>query len=142
GGLLLFEARSSNSISWGLGRRNFELDLDEINMGSSAGSDMSTFGSSSTSRQIGLVYRANYNYKEKYLLEASGRYDGHYYFAPGKRFGFFPAISAGWRISEESFLDNDKWLDDLKLRVSYGESGSLAGGPFQYLSSFNGTNSV
>lgn len=65
----------------------------------------------------------------------SGRYDGHYYFAPGKKYGFFPAVSAGWRLSEEKFIkDNIPFIDNLKLRFSYGESGNLAGGAFQYSS--------
>src|SRR5690606_22392181 len=96
--------------------------IDEINMGSSSSSDMTTAGTSSKARQIGLVYRVAYDYMGKYLFEASGRYDGHYYFAPDKRFGFFPAFSAGWRISEENFLkDKFLWLNNLKIRASYGE---------------------
>ena len=71
------------------------------------------------------------------MLEASGRYDGSYYFAPDKRFGFFPAVSAGWRLSEESFLKNVKALNNLKLRASYGEVGALAGSPFQYMGTYN-----
>ena len=77
-------------------------------------------------------------YEEKYLLEASGRYDGHSYFAPGKRWAFFPSFSAGWRISEEEFFkDNVKWINNLKIRSSWGESGNLAGGAFQYLSAYS-----
>ena len=72
----------------------------------------------------GYIARVNYNYKEKYLLEALGRYDGSFIFPKGQRFGFFPGISAGWRISEESFLkDKISWLNDLKIRASYGQTG-------------------
>lgn len=134
----LFEAKSNNNSSWGLSRRNYDLYIDEISMGSSNNADMSTYGSSSSSRQVGLVYRVSYDYERKYLVEASGRYDGHYYFAPGKRFGFFPAFSVGWRLSEEAFIrDNVKWIQNLKVRASYGEVGALAGAPFQYLSSYS-----
>src|SRR5690606_30516111 len=64
-------------------------------------------------------------------------YDGHYYFAPGNQFGFFPAFSLGWRLTEEKFLkDKLNWLDNLKIRGSYGEVGAWAGGPFQYLSTY------
>lgn len=136
--LMLFEAQSNNWQDLGLSRRNFDLYIDEINMGSSNNSDMNTSGSSARARQIGAVYRLSYDYNSKYLLEASGRYDGHYFFAPGKQFGFFPAISGGWRLSEESFIkDNVSWIHNLKIRASYGEVGALAGGPFQYLSSYN-----
>ena len=84
---------------------------------------------------MGYVFRGTYAYAGKYMIELSGRYDGHYYFAPGKKYGFFPAVSAGWRLSEEKFIkDNIPFIDNLKLRFSYGESGNLAGGAFQYSS--------
>lgn len=133
----VFEARSNSSWNLGAARRNFNLLIDEIDMGSSAASDMTTNGTSDAARQVGLVYRVAYDYAGKYLLEASGRYDGHYYFAPESRFGFFPSFSAGWRISEENFLkDRLSWLNNLKIRGSYGEVGALAGSPFQYLSTY------
>lgn len=135
--LALFEARKNSSWNLGASRRNFNLMVDEINMGSSSSADATTSGTSDQASQIGLVYRVAYEYASKYLFEASGRYDGHYYFAPESRFGFFPSFSAGWRISEEKFLkDKVSWLDNLKLRASYGEVGALAGSPFQYLSTY------
>lgn len=73
----------------------------------------------------GAFFRFNYDYKGKYLLEASGRYDGTSRFPTNDRFGFFPSASLGWRVSEESFMSFSKnWLSDLKLRVSYGELGN------------------
>lgn len=136
--LALFEARKNTSWNLGASRRNFNLLIDEINMGSSTTADATTQGTSDQASQIGLVYRAAYEYASKYLFEASGRFDGHYYFAPESRFGFFPSFSAGWRISEEKFLkDKISWLDNLKIRASYGEVGALAGSPFQYLSTYN-----
>ncbi len=64
------------------------------------------------------------------MIETSGRYDGHYYFAPSKRWAFFPSISVGWNISEEDFIKNKFTnLEMLKLRTSYGESENLAGSP-------------
>lgn len=133
----LFEARKSSSWNLGASRRNFNLLVDEIDMGSSSSADATTKGTSDQASQIGLVYRAAYEYGGKYLFEASGRYDGHYYFSPEKRFGFFPSFSAGWRLSEENFLKNKiSWLDNLKVRASYGEVGALAGSPFQYLSTY------
>ncbi|MEX2591508.1 MAG: TonB-dependent receptor, partial [Anditalea sp.] len=134
----VFEARSNSVENLSASRRNYALFIDEINMGSSNNDDMTTGGSSSLARQVGLVYRLTYDYAGKYLFEASGRYDGHYYFAPENRFGFFPAFSAGWRLSEEPFLKgNVSWLDNLKVRASYGQVGALAGSPFQYLSTYN-----
>lgn len=137
-GLLgLFEAKGNDQLNFGATRKNFGLTIDELNMGSSNQADISNSGSSSQARQVGLVYRAQYDYDGKYLFEASGRYDGSYYFAPGKKFGFFPAFSLGWRISEERFMKgNVDWVNNLKLRASYGEVGALAGSAFQYLSTY------
>lgn len=134
--LALMETKENNSLDLGAIRRNYNLGIDELNMGSSSQADLSNSGSSSKARQVGFVYRINYDYNAKYLFEASGRYDGSYYFAPGKQFGFFPAFSLGWRLSEERFMKNIKWIDNLKLRGSYGEVGALAGSAFQYLSSY------
>ncbi len=141
----LFEAKGNDLVSLAASRRNFNLTVDEINMGSSSAADMTTGGASSAARQAGFVYRVAYDYNQKYLLEASGRYDGSYYFASADRWGFFPAFSAGWRLSEENFLKNRlSWLDNLKIRASYGEVGALAGSPFQYMSTYDvlGTNYV
>jgi TonB-linked SusC/RagA family outer membrane protein len=135
--LALFEAKGNDTSRIALSRRNYNLLIDEINMGSSSLADMTTSGTSASARQVGFLYRVTYDYASKYLFEASGRYDGSYYFAPGKRFGFFPAFSVGWRLSEEQFIKDVSWIENLKLRASYGEVGALAGSPFQYLSTYN-----
>lgn len=73
----------------------------------------------------GVFYRLNYSYKDKYLVEANGRYDGTSRFPTDSRFGFFPSVSLGWRISNEGFMAGaSTWLDNLKLRASYGELGN------------------
>jgi len=73
----------------------------------------------------GYFGRLNYDYKGRYLLEATGRYDGSSRFPPGNRFGFFPSFSAGWNILDESFLSSLKSAFQLlKLRGSYGEIGN------------------
>lgn len=85
------------------------------------------------------VGRVNYDYAGKYLLELGGRSDGSSYLASATRFGFFPYASAGWRISEEPFIKNNfKWVDNIKLRASYGKLGDdQAAGPpnFPYFQS-------
>ncbi len=73
-----------------------------------------------------FVFRAGYNYDQRYILDFAGRYDGSYKFPEGKRWGFFPSISGAWRVSEENFFKESKLsgiLSNLKLRVSYGEMG-------------------
>lgn len=77
--------------------------------------------------QIGLLSwlgRINYTYKNRYLLSASYRADGSSYFAPGKKWGSFPSVSIGWLASQEKFMDNVKWVSNLKLRASYGATGN------------------
>lgn len=69
--------------------------------------------------------RANYNYMDKYLLSATFRADGSSKFSEGNRWGYFPSAAVAWRISSESFMKGtEKWLDDLKLRFSYGTAGN------------------
>jgi TonB-linked SusC/RagA family outer membrane protein len=136
-GLIVLEERNTKSSVFGAGRVNFSVNVPELNNGSSNSTDISNYGFSAESKQKSAVYRVAYGYAGKYLLEASGRYDGNYYFAPHHRFGFFPAFAAGWRLSEEGFIKNNfSWITNLKIRGSYGESGALAGSPFQYLSSY------
>lgn len=134
-GLLVAEARKNTSDWFQTRRNNFALNIDEISFGSSDKNDYDNGGSSETGSEIGYVYRVGYAFKNKYIFEASGRYDGHYYFAPGSRWGYFPAFSAAWRISEESFMARNN-LDEFKLRASWGKAGMLAGSPFQYLEGY------
>ncbi len=137
-GLLVAEARNNTFETFTARRNNFAINVDELSLGSSDKTDFDNSGTSSTGSQIGYVYRVGYAYAGKYLLEASGRYDGHYYFAPGKRYGYFPAFSAGWVLSEENFIKNSLSLVDyLKIRASWGKSGNLAGSAFQYLAGYN-----
>lgn len=71
--------------------------------------------------------RINLNWDEKYLLEANLRADGSSKFAPGHRWGYFPSISAGWRVTQENFMEGtSSWLNQLKLRASYGSLGNNA----------------
>ncbi len=71
--------------------------------------------------------RANYNYDSKYLVTANFRADGSSKFAPSGRWGYFPSVSAAWRISGEEFMENATWLNDLKLRAGVGQTGNQSG---------------
>ncbi len=140
------EARRVKSEQFTAKRIDYALNIDELDYGGPAPSDATNSGSSSGQKQIGYVYRATYAYAKKYLFEASGRYDGSYLFAPGKRFGFFPSFAAGWLLSEERFIkDNFTWINTLKIRGSYGQSGAYPRDPndgnhpvltYQYLSPY------
>lgn len=87
------------------------------------------------------VGRATYDYKGKYLAEATFRYDGTNKYKPGKgQWGFFPAFLAGWRISEETFFNrlvSPKIVSNLKIRASYGEMGDDNAAAFQYVAGYN-----
>ena len=87
----------------------------------------------------GAFFRVNYDYMQRYLIEVNGRYDGSSKYADGDRWGFFPSVSAGWRISEEPFFEPARNVfDNLKLRASYGGLGNqVTDGNFQYLSYLN-----
>ena len=78
-----------------------------------------------TGGRLSWIGRFNYTYDSKYIAEFSFRYDGNDLFAPGKRWGFFPSVSAAWRMSAEPFMDKTRdWLSDFKIRASYGSTGN------------------
>ncbi|MCQ6960603.1 SusC/RagA family TonB-linked outer membrane protein [Mucilaginibacter aquariorum] len=100
--------------------------------------------------RIGYIARIDYNYNNKYYLQLSGRRDASYLFAPDKRVGYFPGVSAGWRITEEGFmkklLGDNSFINDLKIRGSYGVLGDARDpnnpanpiiAPYSYLTGYN-----
>ena len=98
--------------------------------------------SSNYTKQAMLSFfgRVNYTYMDRYLFSASLRADGSSVLAKGKKWGYFPSVSAGWRITEESFMESTKsWLDNLKLRVAWGISGNAAVNPYQTLATVSAT---
>lgn len=85
----------------------------------------------------GAFFRANYDYKEKYLLEVSGRLDGTSKFDREHRWGFFPSASAGWKFSEESWMQDASWLNMGKLRFSFGSLGNQQVGYYDFVRTIN-----
>ncbi len=120
---MAFQKYSSQS-AWVEGQ---DFPVDDLNRLASAGEI--TGGSSSASESSFLSYflRTNYKFDDKYLLSLSGRIDGSSRFGKDNRYGFFPAVSAGWIISQESFLANSDVLSFLKLRGSWGITGNAEG---------------
>lgn len=86
------------------------------------------------SKLISFFGRVNYGYKDKYLFSASLRREGSTKFGANNKWGFFPAVSAGWRISQESFMKDMKIINDLKLRIGYGVTGNQDFGSYKSLS--------
>lgn len=89
-------------------------------------------------KQIGYFARGDYAFNDKYLASATIRYDGSSRFGDNNRYGAFPAVSAGWRISKERFLSDISWIEDIKLRASYGILGNSRIGDFAARSLYTG----
>jgi len=125
-------------------RRNFVSPaIRQIDAGSTDPDDKNNSGTAWENAYNNFFGRVNYNFKSKYLLEFVFRYDGSPIFPEGNRYGFFPGVSAGWRISKENFMADVSWVDELKLRASYGEMGNDRVSPYQFMQTFQfGNNYV
>ncbi|MDR1919941.1 MAG: TonB-dependent receptor [Tannerellaceae bacterium] len=135
-GLLLWEMRNWRK-NWTEAFRQFYIGaIDEIDAGDNV--NKNNAGKAEESAHEGLVGRVNYAYAGKYLAELSFRYDGSYKFAADQRWGFFPAVSLGWRISEEGFFkERFAFVDNLKIRGSYGKVGDEGDfAAFQFMSGY------
>ena len=135
-GLALVEIIDYNNGNFSAYRENYVTSaIDQLFAGGTINQQAN--GSASVSGRASLVARANYAYRGKYLLEATARYDGSPNFPKNKRWGFFPSISAGWRMSEETFIKNNlTWIDNLKLRAGVSQTGFDSVGAFQYLTGY------
>ena len=135
GATLVSVTRGGKNQWFSAQRKNFvSTAIDQMFAGNAA--TQVNDGSASEWGEVGYVGRIKYDYAKKYLLEIAGRYDGSDYFPPSKRFGFFPAISAGWIVSKEQFYENlhlDNVFSYFKLKGSYGKVGSIGGTKYAYL---------
>ena len=112
-------------------------NLQVMNAGSVINSLSGTTAESAVTSLFGQI---NYDYKGKYLLQSNVRRDGSSVFAPGKQFGVFPSISAGWRLSEESFIKNINQISNLKLRLGYGTLGNAGIPQYAWTSTYQLTD--
>lgn len=105
---------------------NFPTDaFRDNNIGTAIDLAKTTLGSEKTERKrLSQFFRVNYSFADKYIITLTGRRDGDSYFATNKKYGFFPGISAAWRISNESFMSGASVLTDLKLRAGIGQAGN------------------
>ena len=125
GGYEQFESKNQNFTA----RNQFLISnsLDQLSLASSDSKDYSVSGGQFEDGRLAYLGRLSYNFSNQYFLEGSFRYEGSRYFTPDNRYGIFPSVSAGWRISEASFFkDNIKFINDLKFRGSYGITGDDA----------------
>jgi len=133
-------------------RKNFVTSAIPQMFAGAADINMSNGGYSDQNARESFFGRINYDFNQKYLIELLMRYDGSYMFKPGKNFGFFPGVSAGWRMSDENFWKNNiSFINDFKLRASWGQTGNdriYFGTPsstntlkeYQYLSTYSFSN--
>ena len=134
--LALYEGIDQSYTNFGGGRSNLlTTQIDQLFSGDAASSTIN--GSASENGRVSYVGRINYDYKGKYLAEGIFRADASARFPEESRWGYFPSLSVGWRLSEENFIkDKVSFIDNLKLRASYGESGNDNVSNFAYLSAY------
>jgi len=119
-------------------QRNGLIFDDANNINLALGQAIQTPGGYEQWAILGGFGRLNYSYKDRYLLEVNGRYDGSSKFPTDQRYGFFPSISAGWRISKEAFWNVvPSLISDLKIRASYGSLGNGNIGSYVYQEQFS-----
>jgi TonB-linked SusC/RagA family outer membrane protein len=136
-----YESNTTKAVSSGTAE-GFLSDV--TNVYDLDGAEVKGLPSSSYSdwRLYSFLGRANYNYGDRYLLTASIRADGSSRYSKGNKWGYFPSAAAAWRLSQEQFLNDVEWLSDLKLRLSYGKTGSTAISPYSTQNTLSTQNVV
>ncbi len=134
------QAKSSFKLVSGSASDLLSTSIDQI-LSASTSSDRRDFsGFERKTARLSYLGRATYSFVDKYIAELSFRYDGSYKFPSGKRFGFFPSVSAAWRVSQEDFFTLDA-VSNFKLRASFGQTGfdgddNRPIAPFQFQNNF------
>lgn len=140
-----------HQLSWLLGASREDYSIESLNgfrdnfvlpefpvLDAGSALNQSASGTASEWALQSFFSRINYTYKDRYLLELNARYDGSSRFLKGNRYGFFPSGSAGWRFTEESFLaDAKSWLNEGKIRASWGKLGNQNIGNYPAVSALN-----
>ncbi len=135
-GLLLGEWIDTENIYFTTSKLDLlSLDLPYLFAGSP--DNVSSNGFTNETGRASYAGRLNYSFKGKYLLEGTFRFDASHKFPEDTRWGFFPSVSAGWRISDESFMSGLSWMDNLKLRAAFSQSGLDDVAAFRYLTGYN-----
>ncbi|MDM1294132.1 TonB-dependent receptor [Sphingobacterium sp. N143] len=134
-----YSYQSSRNEIWQSNNRNFISDsFSYWNLG--AGSNYQNASSNLEDWIMSSFYgRLNYNYKNRYFITATGRYDGSSKFGENNKWAFFPSGALAWNVSQEPFMESLTWLSNLKLRTSYGETGNSEIGSYQSLARFSPT---
>jgi TonB-linked SusC/RagA family outer membrane protein len=134
-GFIAYEQNENRMDSLSGRRTGFESpQIDQLYAGNQP--NQLAVGSARKGARQNYFGRVTYDFEDKYFIQAHFRYDGSQIFPPGKRFGFFPGVSLGWRISEEAFMQGQAIFSNLKLRGSWGKLGNDRVKQFQYLDVF------
>lgn len=123
-------------------RQNFITDsMTDISAGATTGANYKNGGESYEYKMLSYFGRINYSLMDRYLFEVNFRADASSRFHKDNRWGWFPSFSAGWRISEEAFMKDVEWIDNLKLRASYGTLGNINNvGYYDYFQTYSSSN--
>lgn len=135
-----YEQSEIRSDDFGASRLNYPTtQTPELSQGGGAAPDKDNYGSSYHFTRRSYIGKLAYNFDEKYLAEIQMRVDGSSTFPKGNQYGFFPSVAAGWRISKENWF-NVSFINDLKVRATYGQLGNDNVGLFQYLNNYSFNN--
>lgn len=137
-----YEQSENKSHTMGASRIHFPTtETPELSQGGAAAADYDNYGSSYNFTRLSYLGRIAYDYDEKYLAELQMRYDGSSIFPEGNRYGLFPSVSVGYRITEEEwFKESISFFNDLKFRASHGKLGNDNVGQFQYFNNYSFNN--
>lgn len=114
-----------------------QFDYHQLQRGDALGQGRASMSSYKNGHKlVGFFGRLNYDWQNRFLFMASVRYEGDSRFGADHKWGLFPAVSAGWRLSQESFLQDIQWLSDLRLRVGFGVTGIAPTSPYLSLTSY------
>ena len=127
-----FEASKSSWEGTQLIKKNFTTDI--INVMTEDGEYVSNSGWKDAASSASFFGRVNYDFDSRYLITATIRADGSSKFGPSNKWGYFPSVAAAWRISQEKFLQDVQWLNNLKLRLGYGQVGNSNIDTYRYAS--------
>ena len=143
--LAVYEQYENNYVDFSAYRYNFPLfPTDQFFAASGDSKNWTNEGEEKQDGRLSYIGRLNYEYADKYLFSASVRRDGSVKFAPAQRWGWFPSVAAGWKISEENFFRNTSalnFVDLLKIRLSLASTGNDAIGGWQWQDQYNIQNS-
>lgn len=138
GGFTAYKYKSNNFTLDGKGY--MDDDVMWNNMNAVIDKETYTAGTSTSSKtKMSFLARFNYNYKQRYYVTVTGRYDGASNFAANNKWAFFPSAAVKWNIANEAFMDNVRWIDELSLRLSAGRTGNDAISAYRSLAAMSST---